>query len=101
LRLRAVTQGQEVLHRPFDDAQAVILQMQIADDLLVQQAHGIAGGRVTKPRVELLRDGGTAGNAAAFKYSDFQAAARQIAGAGQAIVARPNDGHIVRVGHSR
>ena len=38
----------------------MILQAQIADDLLMQQAHRVAGGGVAKTGMELLGDRGTA-----------------------------------------
>ncbi len=87
--------GQEVLHGALDDAQTMILQAQVADDLLVQQAHGIAGGRVTETRMEFFGDGGAARDATALKDPDFQPTARQVAGTGQAVVAGADDGDVV------
>jgi len=90
--------GQEVLHRPLDDSQPMILEAQVADDLLVQQAYGVAGGGVAKARMELFRDGRAAGDRAPLEDPDLKTRPRQITRAGQTIVARADDGDIVVVG---
>ena len=45
----------------------MLLQAQIPDHLGVEQADGVAGGGIAKPRVEFLGDGGAAEHAAAFE----------------------------------
>jgi hypothetical protein len=72
----------------------VLRQAQIADHFRVQQAHGVARRRVAETGVEFLGDGGASQDGPAFEYGHFQAFFREVAGAGEAVVAAADDDRI-------
>src|SRR5437868_9470268 len=70
---------------------------QIADDLGLQQADGIRRHGIAKARVELLRDGSPADDLTPLEDLDLEAGAREIAGAGQAVMPGTDDYCVVRL----
>ncbi len=95
----AVGERQEVRKRPLDDPQAVFGKPQLADHLRTEQAHRVAGGRVSESRVEFLGDRGAAEHRAALEHTDLQAGTGEVRGADEAVVAAANDQRITGVGH--
>ncbi len=90
----AVGQGQEVLHRPFDDLEAMLGEAQVLDDLGIEEADGVAGSRVAKAGVEFFGDGGAAHDRTSLEDADREPGFRQVTGAGQAVVTAANDDRI-------
>ena len=72
---------------PLDDAQPVVVQLQVRNDLGLQQAHGVGGGRVTKARMEFLGDASAPDHTTPLENADAQSRHRQIGRAGETIVA--------------
>src|SRR5581483_806248 len=64
-QIAAIRQRQEILHAAFDDAQAVIVQLQVGNNLRLQQADRVSRCRVAKSGMKFFRDTSTADNAAA------------------------------------
>ena len=91
---RALRERQVVLQGPLQHAQTMLGQAQLAEDLRVQQAHGVAGGGVAKARVELLGHRRAAGDPAPLEQGHLQARPREVRRAGQAVVAGPDDRHV-------
>ena len=89
--IAAVGRRQEILRAALDDPQAVIGQLQIADDLRVEQADGVGRDRVAKAGVEFLRDRGAADHLAALDHLHAQSGHRQIGRAGEAVMAGSDD----------
>jgi hypothetical protein len=90
----AVRFEHHVLQRSLEDREAVLGEAQVLLDAGMQQAHGVAGGRVAEAGVEFLGDRGASGDAPAFVQGDPKAGRREVRGAGQAVVARPDDGDV-------
>ncbi len=83
----AVRQGQEVRHAALDHAQAVTGQLHVGDNLGIEQADGVAGGRVAIAGMEFLGDRRAADHGAALEHAHLQPGARHIPSADQAIMA--------------
>ena len=92
---RKLANGRSTIRKP------VLGEPQIADHLRVQQAHGVARGRVAKAGMEFLGHRGAADDAAPLEHAHLQARRREIARAGEAVVARADDDGVVflRFGH--
>ncbi len=82
---------QPVLQRALEDREAVFGQTQILLDPGMQQADGVARRRVAEAGMEFLGDGGASGHAAALVERDVQAGGGEVRGAGEAVVAGPDD----------
>ena len=87
----AVGQRQEVLHRPLDHAQPMAGETQFGDHPGIEQAHGVAGGRVAEARVELLGDGRPADHPPALEHGHPQPRPGEVTGAGEAVVTAADD----------
>ena len=87
----AVRGRQEILRAPLDHAQALLGEAQIADDLRVEQAHGVGRDRVAEARMKLLRDRRPADHLAALDHVHAQARHREIGRAGEAVMASADD----------
>ena len=92
--IAAIGRGQEVLHAAFDDAQAVIGQLQVGNDLRVEQADRIGGHRIAEAGMEFLGHGGAADHLAALDHLHAQAGHREIGRAGEAVMPRTNDDNV-------
>ncbi len=79
------------------DLQAVPFELHVADDLRLEQADGIARGRVAVAGKEFIRDRCAADRAGRLEHGDLHALPRQIISAGQAVVAGANDDCIVHL----
>ena len=86
-----VGQRQEVCVRSLGDAQAVLVQAQVADHLGIEQADRVAGSRVAEAGKELLGHRRAANDAAPFQHPHLQAGAGEIRRAHQAVVAATDD----------
>jgi hypothetical protein len=91
LQKAAVRQGQKVRHPPLDDPETVPGQLHVRDDLGIQQADRVAGGRVAKARMELLRHGGPADHRPALQHHNLQSGAGQVEGADKAVMTAADD----------
>ena len=89
--IAAVGRGQKILRAALDDAQAVFGELQVGCDLRVEQADGIGGHRIAETGMEFLGHGGAADHLAALDHSYAQAGHREIGGAGEAVMPRPDD----------
>ena len=97
-QIAAIRQRQEVLGAAFDDAQAVLVQFQVANDLRLQQAHGVGRDRVAEAGMEFLGHRGAADHAAPLDNAHAQARHAEIGGTGQPVVTGSDyDG--IEVGH--
>src|SRR5439155_909474 len=91
----AVFERQEVGQRALDDAQAMLREAQVADHLGLQQADGVSRNRIAEPGMELRAGCRAADGGAALEHFYLEAALRQIAGAGEAVVPGTDDDCIV------
>jgi hypothetical protein len=66
-------------------------EAELGDHPGIEQAHGVAGGRVAEARVELLGDGRAADHPPALEHGDPPPRPREVAGAGEAVVAAADD----------
>ena len=87
----AIGQRQEVLHRSLDHAQPVAGEPELGDHPGIEQAHGVAGGRVAEAWVELLGDGRTANDPPALEHGHAQPRPGEVTGTGQAVVTAADD----------
>ena len=78
-----------------DDAQAVVGELQIGDDLRVQQRDRVGGDRVAEARMKFLGDGRAADDAAPLQHRHLQAGHRQIGGADEAVVPAADDDGVI------
>ena len=89
--IAAVGGGQEILRAALDDAQAVIGQLQVGDDLRVEQADGVGRDRIAEAGMKFLGHRGAADHLAALDHLHAQARHREIGRAGEAVMPRPDD----------
>src|SRR5262245_31325686 len=73
----------------------MIVKVQVADDLRIEQAHRVGGDRVAKSRMKLFRYCRTAHDRSSFEDLDLQPGHAEIGGADEAVVAPANDDHIM------
>ena len=92
--IAAVGRGQEILRAALDDAQAVIGELQVGDDLRIEQADGVGGHRIAEAGMEFLGHRGAADHLAALDHFHAQAGHREIGRAGEAVMARPDDDNV-------
>ena len=97
-QIAAIGQRQEILRAALDDAQAMLVQLEIANDLWLQQAHRIGRGRVAEAGPKFLRHRGAADDTAPLNDAHAQARHAEIGRAGQPVVAGADDDGI-KVGH--
>src|SRR5258706_10956834 len=69
--------------------------MEIAYDLRMQEAHGVAGGRVAKAGEKFFGDGGAADHGAPFEHAHLESGRGEIARADEPVVASPHDYGVV------
>ena len=93
-QIAAVGGGQEILRAALDDAQAVIGELQIGDDLRIEQADGVGRDRIAEAGMEFLGHGGAADHLAALDHFHAQAGHREIGRAGEAVMARADDDNV-------
>ena len=96
--ITAVGQRQEILRAAFDDAQAVRVQLEIADDFWLQQAHRIGRGRIAEAGPKFLRHRSAADDTAPLHDAHAHARHAEIGRAGQPVVAGADDDGI-KIGH--
>src|SRR5262249_47439144 len=97
-QIAPIWKWQKILRTAFDDAQSMLAQFQIVDDLGLQQADGVRGDRVTKSGMEFFRHAGAPDDTTPLEDADAQSGHPQIGRAGEAIVAAANDDRI-EIGH--
>ena len=90
-QIAAVGRGQKILRAAFDDAQAVIGEPQIGDDLRVEQADGVGRDRIAEPGMKFLGHRRAADHLAALDHFHAQARHREIGRAGEAVMPRADD----------
>ena len=96
-----VRQRQEVGQRPLQHAQAVLGEPQVADHGGIEQADRVGQRRVAKAGMEGLGHRGATEHRTPFQHPHLQPGRRQVAGAGQSVVATTDDQCIERrVRHS-
>jgi hypothetical protein len=88
-------QGREGPGRPVEDFQAEACQLELADHLGMEQADHVGADRVLESGMELLRDRCAAHHRAPLHHLDRKAGARQVAGAGEPIMPRTDNHHVV------
>ena len=93
-QIAAVGRGQKILRAALDDAQAVIVQFQIGDDLRVEQADGVGRDRIAEARMKFFRHRGAADHLAALDHLYAQSGHREIGRASEAVVPRADDDNI-------
>ena len=93
-QIAAIGRGQKILRAALDDPQAMIVQLQIGDDLRIEQAHGVGRDRIAKTGIKFLRHRGAADHLAALDDFYAQSGHRQIGRAGEAIVPRADDDNV-------
>src|SRR5262249_51977851 len=74
---------------------AVIEKPKIADDLRIQQTHGVGGDRVSETRMKLFRHRRAAHGRSAFEHLDFQTGHAEVGGASQPVVTSTDDDDVV------
>ena len=94
----AVGQRQKILRAAFDDAQAVAVQIEIANDLGLQEAHRIGRGRVAETGMKFFGHACAADHIATLEHTHPQASHAEIGRAGQPVVAGSDDDG-VKLGH--
>ena len=93
-QIAAIGRGQKILRAALDDPQAMIVQLQIGDDLRVEQAHRVGRDRIAEAGMKFFRHRGAADHLAALDHLDAQSGHRQIGRAGEAIVPRADDDNV-------
>ena len=83
----AAGKRQEVRHRPLDDAQAVLMQTEIAYHAGMQQAYRVRGDGIAESRVKFLRERGAAHLGGPLAQRNLQAARSEVACARERVVA--------------
>ena len=89
--IAAVWRGQEILRAALDDPQAVVVQLQVGDDLRIEQADGVGRDRIAEAGMEFLGHRGAADHLAALDHLHPQAGHREIGRAGEAVMAGADD----------
>ena len=97
-QIATIRKRQKILRAAFDEAQSVLAQFQVVDDLGLQQADGVGGDRVAESGMEFLRHAGAANDVTPLKDADVQSGHPQIGRAGEAVMAAANDDR-VEIGH--
>ena len=92
--IAAVGRGQEILRAALDDAQAVIGELQVGDDLRIEQADRVGRHRIAETGMEFLGHRGAADHLAALDHFHAQAGHREIGRAGEAVMPRPDDDNV-------
>jgi hypothetical protein len=90
-KVAAVRPRREVEHGPLEDPESVFGKAQVADDLRVQEADGVAGERVPESRMEFLGHSGPTDHVAPLEHGDPESGPGEVTGAGQAVVAGADD----------
>ena len=94
-----VRQRQKILRAAFDNTQTVLVQLEVADDLRLQQTHGVGRRRVAKAGMEFLRDGCAPDHAAPLNQAHAQSRHAEIGRANEPVVTGSDyDG--IEIGHS-
>ena len=100
-KVPAIRRGEEVLRATLDNLQSMIVQAKVRDDLGIEQADRVGGDRVAEARDELLGDRRSAHHGAALDHLDAEPGHAEIGGAGQPVVARPDDDDVVALHRGR
>ncbi len=93
-QMAAIGGRQEILRAALDDAQSVLGQFEIRNDLRVEQADRVGRDRIAEPGMEFLGDRGAARHLAALDDSDAQARHRKIGCAGEAVMPGADDDNV-------
>src|SRR4029079_11971772 len=73
-------------------------QVEIADDLRLQEADRVCGGRVAESGREFLSHAGTADDVAPLEYLHLEPGHAEVGGAHEAVVTAADDDHVI-LGH--
>ena len=93
-QIAAIGGGQEILRAALDDAQAMLAQFQVGNDLRVEQADGIGRDRIAETRMKFLGHRRAADHLAALDHFHAQAGHRQIGRAGEAVMPGADDDNV-------
>ena len=93
-QIAAIGRGQKILRAALDDPQAMLVQLQVGDDLRVEQAHRVGRDRIAEAGVKFFRHRGAADHLAALDDFYAQSGHREISRAGEAIVPRADDDNV-------
>ena len=93
-QIAAVGRGQKILGAALDDAQAMLVQLQVGDNLRIEQAHRVGRHRIAKAGVEFFRHRGAADHLAALDDLHAQSGHRKIGRAGEAVMPRADDDNV-------
>jgi hypothetical protein len=95
LEILPVIERQEIRDLSLDNAQSMLGQPQISNDLGIEQRHCVGCDRIAEAGMKLLRDGGAADDRTALQHHDLEPGHRQIGGASQTVVPASDDDRIV------
>ena len=99
-QITAIGRGQKILRAALDDPQAMLVQLQVGDDLRVEQAHRVGRDRIAEAGTKFFRHRGAADHLAALDDPNAQSGHRQIGRAGEAVVPRADNDNF-GLGHVR
>ncbi len=103
-QIAPVGQGQEIRQRALDDAEAVAMKIEVADDLRVQERDGVGGDGIAEAGMEFLGDRRAADLRPALEHRDLEAGHGEIGRGDKAVVTAADDDdvrHQDRGGRSR
>src|SRR5690606_38305526 len=92
---RPVQRRHEVRERPRQELEAVLLELEVVDDALLEQAHRVARHRVAESRMELLGHGGSPDLRMTLKHDDAKTRAGEIRGADETVMTAADDRGVV------
>ncbi len=94
-QIAPVIERKEVRDAALDDAQPMLGEPQVGDDLRIEQRDRVGGDRIAEARMKLLGDRCAADDAAPFQHDDLEPGHRQIGGADEAVVPASDDDRVV------
>ena len=92
--IAAIGRGQEILRAAFDDAEPMIGEFQVRDDLRVEQADRVGRHRIAETGVEFLGHRGAADHLAALDHLHAQTFHREIGRAGETVMPGADDNDV-------
>src|SRR6185436_15533679 len=95
-KMATIERGKEILRTALDDSQAVLVKVQVVNDLRIEQAHRVGSDRVAEPWIKLFRYCCTAHDGPSLKHLDLQPGHAEIGGADEAVVPSANDDGVMR-----
>jgi hypothetical protein len=93
--------GKEIIDLAEHDLEAVVVEPHVPDDLGVEQADRVGGGRVAEARVEFLRHRRAADDVPALQHRHLQSLRGEIISADEAVMAGADDENVGVGGHGK